>query len=121
MMVAISPRPNQTPGVFMGITLVRFPSVQRVTVAESVERNVARLGTSGSVARSVSVTPNRSPLTVPFVNGTVSDDNLTWSYDGRLIHDRIDSVQVTRVDRGRGDHRDPRRRVTGPDGRARRA
>ena len=37
MMVAISPRPNQTPGWFMGMTLVRFPSVQRVTVAESVD------------------------------------------------------------------------------------
>ena len=38
MMVAMSPRPNQTPGWFMGIKLVRLPRVQRATVAESAAR-----------------------------------------------------------------------------------
>lgn len=61
----------------MGMTLVRLPRVQRVTVAESAARKVARVGTSGSVARSVSVTPTRAPPTVPFVNGTVAAGVLT--------------------------------------------
>lgn len=65
IIVAINPRPNQTPGSFAGITLVRHPSVQRVIVADAAARKVGRRGISVVVTME---TP--SPI-VPFVNVTV--------------------------------------------------
>ncbi|BBX11202.1 hypothetical protein MNVM_02830 [Mycobacterium novum] len=71
MMVAINLRPNQTPGRFIGIALVRHPSVQRV-VADSTARRGARVGMAGSAAPWGSVTFEMTSLIVPFVNGIVN-------------------------------------------------
>jgi hypothetical protein len=73
MMVAINPRPNLTPGRFIGIALVRHPRVQRAVVADSTARNEAWVGTAGS-SDPGSITPARTSLIAPFVNGAVCDD-----------------------------------------------
>jgi hypothetical protein len=64
MIVAINPRPNQTPGPFAGIALVRHPSVQRAAVADTTARSVGRFGTAALV------TATEQHRMVSFVNVT---------------------------------------------------
>ncbi len=74
MIVAISPRENHTPGLFIGITPVRHPSVHRVAVAATTARRERSLGTAGRSGEAIAVTGFTSPQNVTFVNVTVRDD-----------------------------------------------